>query len=146
MGDNFVREEVAVYFKFGPYNYWHMITWRLRHGVACNMQSSHYDYEFHMGPRIAVRGFVDSGIFHNLILRYGVEHWPGQTLPIPNDSPTEEECNAFCNELLQCMHQCTVNMILTNRDPPEYDPLVMIRKLLRRVDHASQGGKPPRRA
>ena len=146
MGDNFVREEVAVYFKFGPYNYWHMITWRLRHGVACNMQSSHYDYEFHMGPRIAVRGLNNSGMFQNLILRYGVERWPGQTLPIPNASSTEDECNAFCNELLQCMHRATVDMILTDREPPELDPLLETKRLYDRLDRASRGCKPPRRA
>ena len=144
MGDNFVMEEIAVYFKRGKY--WYMITWRLTRGFQCNIQTTNFDYEFYMGPPIAVRGFVDSGIFHNLILRYGVEHWPGQTLPIPNDSSTEDECNAFCNELLQCMHQYTVNMILTNRDPPEYDPLFETERLHRRVDRASRGVTPSRRA
>ena len=144
MGDNFVMEEIAVYFKRGKY--WYMITSRLTRGFVCNLATEMRDVEFFTGERIAIRGLNNSSIFQNLLARYGVECWPGQTLPIPNDSSTEDECNAFCNELLQRMHQCTVNMILINRDPPEYDPLVMIRKLLRRFDRASRGCKPPRRA
>ena len=146
MGDNFVREEIAVYFMFGPRNYWHMTSWEIRRGFVCNLATEVRDVAFFMGERIAIRGLNNSSIFQNLLARYGVESWPRQTLPIPNASSTEDECNAFCNELLQCMHQYTVNMILTNREPLEYDPLVMIRRLLRRVDRASQGGKPPRRA
>ena len=146
MGDNFVREDVAVYFKFGPRNHWHMTSWEITRGVECNLATELRDVAFFTGERIAIRGLNNSGMFQNLISQYGVERWPGQTLQIPNASSSEEECNAFCNELLQCMHRATVNMILSDREPPEYSPLFMIRRLLQRVDRASQGGKPQRSA
>jgi hypothetical protein len=146
MGDNFVMEEIAVYFKFGQYNYWHMTSWEITRGFVCNLATEVRDVAFFTGERIAIRGLNNSSMFQNLLFRYGVERWPGQTLPIPNDSSTEEECNAFCNELLQCMHRATVDMILTDREPPELDPLLETRRLHDRLHRASQGGKPPRRA
>ncbi len=145
MGDNFVREEIAVYFKFGPRDYWHMTSWEIRSGFMCNLATEVRDVAFFTGERIAIRGLNNSGMFQNLILQYGVERWPGQTLQIPNASSTEEECNAFCNELLQCMHRATVDMILSDRVPPEYDPLFETRKLHDRLRRASRGGKPLRR-
>ena len=144
MGDNFVMEEIAVYFKFG--RHWHMTSWEITRGFVCNLATEVRDVAFFTGERIAIRGLNNSSIFQNLLARYGVERWPGQTLPIPNASSTEDECNAFCNELLRCMHLETVDMILTDREPPEYDPLLMIRRLLQRVDRASQECKPLRRA
>jgi hypothetical protein len=144
MGDSFVRDQIAVYFKWGEYNYWHMISWRCRHGVVCNLATELHDREFYTGSRIAVRGFDNSNMFLNLICRYEVGCWPGQTLPVPDETSSQEQCTAFCIELLECMDRETVNMILQDMHPPEPDLLYMSNKLLERVQYAGIRERPLR--
>jgi hypothetical protein len=48
---------------------------------------------------------------------YGIDHWPGQTLPIPLAGDTKDKYDTYIMELLNCMHKEMTSGMHVPREP-----------------------------